>query len=436
VPDHLQSQPKSLPFVARTPFYYGWVVLVVAALASFASGPGQTFTFSVFQDSFIEDLNLSSTAISTLYLFGSLTAAVTIIFIGRSLDKYGPRRMMVFSVICLGLGALWLARVNSSWQLFVGFAIMRTTGQGALSLIPATVVSIWFVRKRPMALALMALGGAIASGIYPFYGATLIDAVGWRSAWVVIAITGWVLLIVPAIIFIRTSPESIGLLPDGDSPETSDKSGGDSKRGAPTELSWTAKQATRSRVLWLLIFAASAQSLVGTGVAFQQVSILTSKDLSIGAAAGVFGIMAPAAIAGQFLGGYLASRIPVRYLIAGGQAGLIVAMIMLLNTNELWQAYAYGVVLGTIQGFLMNMNQVVWPTYFGRKHLGSIRGVANFGTMAAAAVGPLPLALSVDMTGSYTIGLIGYMVLPPLCGAAALLAGKPGKPGRRRLSTA
>ncbi len=431
-----RSQANPLPRVARTPFYYGWVVLVVAALASFVSGPGQTFTFSVFQDSFIEDLNLSSTAISTLYLFGSLTAAGMIIFIGRSLDKYGPRRMVVFSVICLGLGALWLSRVNSSWQLFVGFAIMRTMGQGALSLIPATVVSVWFIRKRPIALALMALGGAIAGGIYPFYGATLIEAVGWRSAWVAIAITGWVLLIVPAIVFIRTSPESIGLLPDGDSPETSKKSTSKTSRDESPELSWTSKQAARSRVLWLLIFAGSAQSLVGTGVAFQQVSILTSKDLTIGAAAGVFGIMAPAAIAGQFLGGYLASRIPVRYLIAGGQAGLVVAMIMLLGTNELWQAYAYGVVLGTIQGFLMNMNQVVWPTYFGRKHLGSIRGVANFGTMTAAAIGPLPLALSVDMTGSYTIGLIAYMMLPPLCGVAALLAGKPGRPPSRvRLRT-
>ena len=235
--------PKSLPRVARTPFYYGWVVLFVAALASFVSGPGQTFTFSVFQDSFIEDLSLSSTSISTLYLFGSLTAAGLIIFIGRSLDRFGPRLMMVFSVVCLGLGALWLSQVTTSWQLFVGFAIMRTMGQGALSLIPATVVSVWFVRKRPMALALMALGGAVASGTYPIYGATLIEWFDWRTAWIAIAITGWALLIVPAILFIRTSPESIGLLPDGDETVPSDGSVGGQRRRATTrtEYTWTAR---------------------------------------------------------------------------------------------------------------------------------------------------------------------------------------------------
>ncbi len=427
-----ESQPKSLPRVARTPFYYGWVVLFVAALASFVSGPGQTFTFSVFQDSFINDLGLSATAISTLYLFGSLTAAGMIIFIGRSLDRYGPRRMMVVSVVVLGLGALWLSRVHSSWQLFVGFTIMRTMGQGALSLIPATVVSIWFVRKRAMALALMALGGALASGIYPFYGATLIGEFGWRTAWVAIAVTGWVLLIVPAIIFIRTSPESIGLLPDGD---TSDGAPGDDSKvkESHSEFSWTVREATRSRTLWFLIFAGSAQSLVGTGVAFQQVSIMTSKGMTIGAAAGVFGIMAPTAIAGQFLAGYLAGRYPVRYLIAAGQVGIVAAMIMLLGSSELWHAYTYGAILGTVMGFLMNLNHVVWPNYFGRRHLGSVRGITNFGTMSAAAIGPLPLALSLDLTGSYAVGLIIYMVLPPLCGLAAILAGRPGRPVRARL---
>lgn len=424
------TQPASLPRVARTPFYYGWVVLIVAALANFTSAPGQTYTFSVFQDSFINDLQLSSTAISTLYLFGSLTAAGMIIFIGRSLDRYGPRKMTVFSIVMLGVGAMWLSQVSSAWMLFVGFAIMRTMGQGALSLIPATVVSVWFVRKRPMALALMALGGAAASGIYPFYGATLIDQFDWRTAWVVIAITGWVMLIIPAIVFLRTSPESIGLLPDGDSKKSIEDSDGSTRPTLKTEYNWTAKQATRSKVLWLLTFALAAQSLVGTGVAFQQVSIMTSKDLSIGAAAGVFGIMAPAAIGGQFLAGYLANRFAVRYLIAIGQIGLVSAMVLLLGTTELWHAYAYGVVLGTVQGFLMNLNQSVWPAYFGRKHLGSIRGITNFGTMASAAVGPLPLALSIDLTGSYTVGLFAYMALPPLCAMAALFAGNPSRPPR------
>jgi len=84
----------------------------------------------------------------------------------------------------------------------------------------------------------------------------------------------------------------------------------------------------------------------------------------------------------------------------------------------------------------MNANQVVWPTYFGRQNLGSIRGNANFGTMAAAALGPLPLALALDSTGTYSTGLFAYMALPPLCGLAALLVGSPGSLAIRKLRAA
>jgi sugar phosphate permease len=413
---------ESLPRIARTPFYYGWVILVISGLASFASAPGQTYTFSVFQDSFIEDLGVTSTTVSSLYLLGSLTAAGMVIFVGRGLDRFGPRIMLVVASLALGLGAVWLSRVDGAWQLYIGFAIMRTFGQGALQLIPATMVSVWFVRRRAMALALMALGGSIAGGTFPLYADTLIDGVGWRSAWVAIAITSWSLLIIPAILFVRTSPESVGLLPDGDAaPEDDDDI------ATPTihERAWTVSQAMRTRALWLLIFAGSAQSLVGTGVMFQQVSIMSSKGLSSSAAAGVFAVFAPTAITGQFISGYLSGRVPARYLLAAGQMGIVVAVILLLNASELWQAYLYGAVLGITMGFLMNINQAIWPVYFGRRNLGSIRGVTNFGMMTSAAFGPLPLALALDITGSYTPGLIAYMVLPPLCGAAALFAGKP-----------
>jgi sugar phosphate permease len=420
-----RPHPESLPRVARTPFYYGWIILVIAALASFASAPGQTYTFSVFQDSFIEGLGVSSTTISALYLLGSLTAAGSVIFIGRGLDRFGPRIMLVVAALTLGLGAIWLSRVDGAWQLYVGFAIMRSFGQGALQLIPSTVVSIWFVRKRAMALALMALGGSLAGGTFPLYADALIDGVGWRSAWIAIAITTWGLLIIPAIIFVRSSPESIGLLPDGDAVAGDDGDGDESATHPGYERTWTVGQAMRTRALWLLIFAGSAQSLVGTGVMFQQVSIMTSKGLSTSVAAGVFAVFAPTAISGQFLSGYLASKVRSRYLLAAGQGGIVVAMILLLSASELWQAYLYGAVLGVTMGFLMNTNQVIWPVYFGRRNLGSIRGVTNFGMMTAAAFGPLPLALALDITGSYTPGLIAYMILPPLCGVAALMAGNP-----------
>ncbi len=424
-----ETRTEQIPRIARTPFYYGWIILAVAALANFTSAPGQTYTFSVFLDSFIEDLDISSTYVSTLYLFGSLSAAGLIIIVGRLLDRLGPRVMLVAVTVLIGSGALWLSQVDSAWQLFVGFAIMRTMGQGALSLIPATMVSVWFVRRRAMALAIMALGGAAAAGVFPIYGATLIDAFGWRTAWVAIAITAWALLIIPVLIFVRRSPESVGLQPDGAKPGAITGAANRPKRLMETTQAWTLSQAMRARALWLLTFAGMAQSLIGTGVMFHQVEIMTDKGLSSAVAAGVFGVTAPSLLVGQFISGYLAARFPERHLIAVGQGFIMVSVLMLFAVSATWHAYLYGIVLGLTMGFLMNSMQSVWPAYFGRKYLGSIRGVTNFGTMAAAALGPLPLAAAFDLTGSYTAGLFIYMSLPPLCAAAAIAAGGPKEPG-------
>ena len=435
LPNNPPVENVATPRIARTPFYYGWVILFVSALANFTSAPGQTYTFSVFQDSFIEDLKLSSTTISSLYLFGSLTAAVVIMPIGRNLDRFGPRIMLVLVTFVMGLGAFWISNVDYAWQLYIGFAIMRTMGQGALSLIPATVVSVWFVRRRAFALALMALGGATASGVFPIYGATLIQWSDWRTAWVVLGVTAWVLLIIPAAIFMRSSPESVGLEPDGGSAsdEDADKQSGKKQRDLTIAGDWLLSQALRGKVMWLLMLAGAAQSMVGTGVMFHQVSIMSSKGMGTAVSAGVFGVVAPSLIAGQFIAGYLASKFKSRYMLAAGQLGIVISILLLLCVSEIWHAYVYGILLGINMGFLMNTNQFVWPEYFGRKNLGSIRGVANFGTMAAAALGPLPLALSLDLSGSYTTGLFAYLCVPPICGIAALFAGAP-KPANSALS--
>ena len=424
-----QSNPLSnpLPRVARTPFYFGWVVAAVAALGNFTSAAGQTYTFSVFQEFFVLDLNISATSIAALYLLGSLTAAILIIFVGRYLDLFGPRVMFVFVTICLALGALWLSFVSSAWQLYVGFVIMRTMGQGALPLISSNVVSIWFIRKRAIAIAVSALGGSLATGVFPIYSALLIEAVGWRDAWILIGISVCVLLILPVVIFIRSTPESIGILPDGDKADSRSQSQdhGDEINQRVPEPSWTLKEAVRTRTLWLLVIAGSTHSLVGTGLMFHQVSIMAGKGFSSAIGASVFGVMAPMLIAGQFLSGYLSSRIPQRYLLAGGQFMMMITIGLLLTATDIWQIYLYGAVMGLNWGLVMNAVVTIWPNYYGRTNLGSIRGVTNFWFMTASALGPLPLALSLDLTDSYTPGLIIYLLIPPMTAMAAIFAGTP-----------
>lgn len=335
--------------------------------------------------------------------------------------------MLVLAGLSIGLGSLWMSQVSGAVELLIGFAIMRTLGQGALGLIPTTVVSIWFIRRRAKVLAILGLGGALGIGTFPIISTGLISIFEWRGAWVAIAFIAWGLILLPAGIFARRSPESVGLLPDGDRSSIARVQAVDRSEN---EIHFTAKQAIQTRALWLLMFAASAQSIIGTGLMFHQILIFEGQGLSSTIAAAVFGVFAPSVIAGQFVSGYFSDKFNIRYVIAAGQIPLALSVLLILFMSESWQAFLYGGLLGLAVGVLMNSTTSIWPDYFGRKHLGTIRGIAQFATMAASAAGPLPLAIVFDVTGSHTLGLIVFALLPLLGVVAALAATRPLLPSK------
>ena len=113
---------------------------------------------------------------------------------------------------------------------------------------------------------------------------------------------------------------------------------------------------------------------------------------------------------------------------------MVITVGLLITATDIWQIYLYGAVMGLNWGLVMNAVVTIWPNYYGRRNLGSIRGVTNFWFMTASALGPLPLALAFDLTGSYTPGLITYLLIPPVTAIAAIFAGTPSVPSSASVS--
>jgi MFS family permease len=135
--------------------------------------------------------------------------------------------------------------------------------------------------------------------------------------------------------------------------------------------------------------------------------------------------MAPFSLAGTFVAGLLADRIAGRYLLAVAQGCLVAAMLWSVTIVVSWQAFAYGAVLGFTSGFAGTLQSVIWPNYFGRRHVGSIRSAAATGMMASAAIGPFPFGWTVDFTGSYRMTVLLFVALPVMSAVAALVAKPP-----------
>ncbi|MFC2007049.1 MFS transporter [Chloroflexota bacterium] len=418
--------------VARVPFYYGWVILTVSGLAIFISGPGQTYSVSIFVDSIISDLGWSRTLVAGLYTAGSLTAGVVMILVGRLLDKYGARIMVTAVCILFGLAAIWMSSVDHPLSLYAGFAAIRILGQGSLTLIPTTLIALWFVRWRGKATAIGSLGGALGLAVFPILIHTLITNMGWRNSWLVLAFIIWIVLLLPGVLLVRRNPESVGLLPDGQSARSQDQVE-KHKPDTAQEISLSLSEALRTRAFWLLLFAGSAQPLISTALIFHHVSLLAGKGILPGVAASVFGVMAPTRILGNLVAGFMVDRFPNRYLIAIGQGLLVVVMLWIFLISSAWQAFFYGAMIGFSTGFIMTTSAVIWPNYFGRLYLGSIRGIATSVLVMFAALGPLPFGLLFDLTNNYSLAILIFLPLPISCAVAALLAHPPRKNEERVL---
>mgnify|MGYP001340194017 FL=1 len=89
------------------------------------------------------------------------------------------------------------------------------------------------------------------------------------------------------------------------------------------------------------------------------------------------------------------------------------------------QAITYGALLGLAGGMASITNAVIWPNYFGRKHLGSIRGIVTTAMVASAALGPWPFGVLFDITGTYTLAIILGLILPIMCAICAIAAIPP-----------
>jgi len=367
---------------------------------------------------------------SSMYAAGSITAALTVVGLGKLLDRYGARVMMAICTASFVASVAVMGLVQNPWQLFLAFAFLRNMGQGAMILIPTTLLALWFIRRRGRVMALAALGLVANQAVVPPFNKWLIDEFGWREAWFIWAGIVFFTLLPTSIILVRRSPESMGLLPDGAKALPVTVSEGQEKP-APVirEETWTLSEALKTRTLWLLVAAGVAQPMIFSALVLHNTSILRSRGLDPDIAPLVLTMIAPTVLFGNFLGGYMMDKIPNRYVLAMTPAVMALALVWNFALAETWQALIYGGLIGLSIGMGSIASNVIWPNYFGRVNLGAIRGVGTTTIVVFSAIGPLPFGALFDLTDSYNSSLFVFMALPVVSVVAALLARPPVKRG-------
>ena len=418
----LSSQLRdSLALRINQRFFYGWAMLGVAALGMFASGPGQSHMFSVFILPIGRDLGISHTSVSSAYAMATLVAAFGLPYVGRLVDRYGVRQVLLCVAVLLGFAAIAFGAVAGMVTLALGFGALRFLGQGSLMLCSANLVAQWFNRKRGFALSLMGLGFSLSVAAHPPLAQWLIDQIGWRAAWFWLGIMTWVLLVPAVALLVESKPERVGLVPDGHPP--GDEAGPD--RADSADVGLAVGQALRTPAFWIIALSLATFSMLVTGLFFHQVSIFHHAGLSPQMAAWVFPISAVTMVLAMPVFGRLLDRLPTKPMFAGAMLTMTAAILALALVDDPATGALYGVVFGINNAAVHTHMSYVWPRFFGRRHLGSIQGTAATIMVVGASIGPLPLGAAFDLYGEYTTALLVLAVLPVLCSVAILLMRPP-----------
>ena len=408
--------PKLPGALARVPFYYGWVMMGLAALAMVGTLPGRTQGLGLITESLLKDFGLSRLSFSQMNLWATLIGSLFCIGVGRLQDQLGTRVMLTLVVGLLGIVVLAMSVTTSVTVFFVLLVLSRGLGQSALSVVSLTMVGQWFRRRLNLAMGLYALllsMGFMAA--FPIVGATVVSD-GWRVAWSGI---GWCLL--PGLVVIgawlaRRNPEECGLALEND------PAAAVTQQTAP---SFTWGEAVRTPAFWVFALASSVYNLVASGIGLFNESILAERGFPAGIYHRSLVICALLSLVGNFLGGWLASRWSVNRLMALTMGLLAAALIGLPWLRTVAQVDAFAVVMGIAGGFVIVIFFSFWADAFGREHLGRIVGTAQMMTVLASAVGPLLLAQCHAITGSYAAVFYVLAGVVLLLGAAAWLVKLP-----------
>ena len=372
-----------LRLIKATPVHYGWIILAAGAFGSFMTLPGQTAGVAVFFDPINADLHLSRTTASIAYAAGTPAGILPAPVVGRWIDKRGPRLTATYHRGGARFAFAYIAVVQSGNDAAPGFALLRGTAIGGLSLVSQQVVNLWFVQRRGIAAAAASLGLAAGSMIFPQLIDFLISLYGWRGACLALALLVAATILPVAAVLFRDRPEKFGLTPDAGLPPAAKK--------AEKEPSFSRNEALRTGVFWLLCAVGFLTNAVGTALLLNHFSIMRAAGVAHNEALRVLALYAGVQVATTLSTGALLDHYEPRRLVPLAMLLLAAASALPAFTSGSTVSWLYALCLGGAYGSQQAIGAAGFAPYFGRDHLGAIRGASFVLGISGAAFWAAPL---------------------------------------------
>ena len=409
----------------RLPFYYGWVIFASAVTVAFSSRPLMAVaTLSVFVVPMTEDFGWSRGLFSGAISLGGVCAIFISPFAGKLIDKYGSGIVLASASGIIGVCSLGISFITQPWLFYALYVPSRAVFSGPLELGASTAVSNWFTLRRPFALAALSVFHSIGLAGVPILMQMIIIGWSWRIAWGTLGLYTLAIGVLPAFLLMARRPEDMGF-----AAESTKRIDSSSKFSASVpidehEPNFTVSQALHTRAFWLLALFSFTVFVIQSGVSLHQVPHFIYQGLPGSIAVLTASTFAIFQTAGGIFGATMTRWVPLRVLLclvgvtaALGSAGTG------MSTTLGWGIIS-AAALGSAIGGLHLLLRLTYAEYYGRLHLGSIRGITIGAQISGQVIGPIAAGSMYDFTGSYQLPFLLFSI-SVLVGSVVVLSATP-----------
>ncbi len=409
------------------PLFYGWVIVAVA-FVTMAVGVNARTAFSLLFPPILDEFGWTQGVTAGAFSFGFLVTAVTTPFLGRLMDRHGPRIVIEIGVGLVASGLILAARIREPWHLYATLGVLVGGGSICLSYTgQALYLPNWFERRRGLALSLAFSGVGVGSIVFLPWTQGLIERVGWRAAcgWMGIVV---LVLLAPLNLLLRQRPEDLGLAPDG-ARSPGETAGGDRPANvvdpAWVTIEWTLARSIRTGRFWWIAVGYLSGLYAWYAVQVHQTKYLVEIGFSASQAAWALGFVSLVAVPGQIALGHLSDRIGRESVWTVGNLGFVLCLLslLLLRHAPTPTLLAFMIVAQGFVGYgLVSVIGAIPADIFQGAHYGTIFGSLMLAGIIGGAAGPWATGAMHDASGGYAAAFAVAMACSAISAVAIWLA--------------
>ena len=396
---NMTTQAEASPEPDRPPrLYYGWIVVLACNFVAMITWGVAIFNQGVFAAYYATTYQWPLSYLSLGPVVFHVWAGFAGILVGRLVDQYGPRYVLVGGALLLCAALAVFGLVQEVWHYFAAFLILATGFACIHTITIGKIVARWFVRHRARAMAASTVGAGVGGAVLVPINALMIERYGPLGAACVLAAITLIIILPIALWVIRDGPEVMGLEPDG---ARNAEVAGSTAAVEPTDTRpWTASAAMQTRVFWGLALCFALGMIAQSAYLFHQVPFLQGK-LGLVNAAWIVTVTTLSGMAGRaaFIG--IGDRLsPNTWMIVVFFIQAMAFMVLAVAASPVGLIIG-SALFGLTMGVVITLQPLVTAFVFGRTSFGNVYGPIYLGIRIGAAVGP-------GLVGLAVAGLDGY----------------------------